>query len=172
MMILVDQLRLSSSCPPCILEMDVPVAANTLGTIGAICWSVQLIPQIIINYQRHHATGLQPSMMMLWAWAGIPLGAYNISRNFNIALRIQPQILTTLSLITWIQCFYYQKQWSVDKSLAVVLPLLALMGGIEAGLIFALEAAKSRQIEWPFTLMAVLAAVLLAAGVSAHYVDI
>lgn len=46
-------------------------------------------------------------MMLLWAIAGVPLGAYNISEDFNIALRIQPQILTTLSLITWGQCFYY-----------------------------------------------------------------
>jgi len=46
-------------------------------------------------------------MMLLWACAGVPLGAYNISSNFNIALLIQPQILTVLSLITWGQCFYY-----------------------------------------------------------------
>lgn len=48
-------------------------------------------------------------MMMLWAWAGVPLGVYNIVEDFNIALRIQPQILTLLSLVTWIQCFYYEK---------------------------------------------------------------
>src|SRR5215469_1683883 len=47
-------------------------------------------------------------MMMLWAWAGVPLGVYNIVEEFNVALRIQPQILTCLSLITWIQCFYYE----------------------------------------------------------------
>ena len=46
-------------------------------------------------------------MMLLWACAGVPLGAYNIVNNFNIALRIQPQILTVLSLGTWGQCFYY-----------------------------------------------------------------
>lgn len=69
----------------------------------------QLIPQIVINYLRHHATGLQPSMMMLWAWAGVPLGVYNIVSDFNIALRIQPQVLTALSLVTWVQCYYYQR---------------------------------------------------------------
>ena len=69
----------------------------------------QLIPQIVINYRRHNAVGLQPTMMMLWAWAGVPLGVYNIVKDFNIALRIQPQILTLLSLATWIQCFYYEK---------------------------------------------------------------
>jgi hypothetical protein len=69
----------------------------------------QLIPQIIINYRRHDTEGLQPSMMLLWAAAGLPLGVYNIIENFNIALRIQPQILTTLSLITWAQCVYYER---------------------------------------------------------------
>lgn len=48
-------------------------------------------------------------MMMLWAWAGVPLGVYNIVQDYNIALRIQPQVLTLLSLVTWIQCFYYEK---------------------------------------------------------------
>lgn len=48
-------------------------------------------------------------MMMLWAWAGVPLGVYNIVEEFNIALRIQPQILTVLSLVTWIQCYYYEE---------------------------------------------------------------
>jgi hypothetical protein len=46
---------------------------------------------------------------MLWAWAGVPLGVYNIVKEFNIALRIQPQILTFLSLATWIQCYYYER---------------------------------------------------------------
>jgi hypothetical protein len=46
-------------------------------------------------------------MMLLWACAGVLLGAYNITEHFNIALQVQPQILTVLSLITWIQCYYY-----------------------------------------------------------------
>lgn len=65
------------------------------------------MPQIIVNYQRHDTEGLQPSMMLLWAAAGVPLGVYNIVEEQNIALRIQPQILSFLSLVTWAQCFYY-----------------------------------------------------------------
>ncbi|KAJ9648827.1 hypothetical protein H2199_000740 [Coniosporium tulheliwenetii] len=132
----------------------------------------QLIPQIVINYRRHNTIGLQPSMMMLWAWAGVPLGVYNIVEDFNIALRIQPQILTLLSLITWIQCFYYEKHWSVLHALAVVVPVALVMGGIQAAVIIGLRIAKSRHVQWPITLMAVLAAALLAAGVLRHYWDI
>ncbi|KAI8939099.1 hypothetical protein NX059_004936 [Plenodomus lindquistii] len=169
--------------------MDIPVAANVLGTLGAVCWSIQvdsflffsrpsilivdkLIPQIVINYRRHNATGLQPTMMMLWAWAGVPLGVYNIAENYNIALRIQPQILTLLSLVTWIQCYYYERRWSVLRSLSVVVPVACIMGAIQAGLIFAVRHAKQRDLHWPSILMAVASAALLAAGVLRHYVDV
>ncbi|USP79967.1 hypothetical protein yc1106_07241 [Curvularia clavata] len=152
--------------------MDIPVAANVLGTMGAVCWSIQLIPQIIVNYRRHNATGLQPTMMMLWAWAGVPLGVYNIAEDFNVALRIQPQILTALSLVTWIQCYYYEKNWSVSRSLAVVGPIACLMGAVQTGLIFAIRHAKSEGLHWPSILMAVTSAALLAAGVLRHYIDV
>ncbi|GAB7344434.1 hypothetical protein MBLNU457_2280t1 [Dothideomycetes sp. NU457] len=146
--------------------MDIPAAANVLGTLGA------LIPQIIINYRRHNATGLQPSMMMLWAWAGVPLGVYNIVSNFNIALQVQPQLLTSLSLVTWIQVYYYEHQWSVRRSLVVVVPIAIVMAGIEVGLVYALRTGVYRGTTWPVTLMAVLAALFLALGVLRHYLDI
>lgn len=58
------------------------------------------------------------------------------------------------------------------RSLALVVPVACVMGGVQAGLIIALHRAKERHLEWPLTLMAVLAAVLLAAGVGRHYLDI
>ncbi|KAJ5538105.1 hypothetical protein N7494_007584 [Penicillium frequentans] len=126
--------------------MDVPVAENILGTLGAVCWSIQLLPQIIINYRRHNTEGLQGSMMLLWAAAGVPLGVYNIVEEFNVALRIQPQILTALILVTWSQCLYYGKNYSVTKCIATVAPLLLIFGGIETGLIFAVKEAKSHNL--------------------------
>jgi hypothetical protein len=97
---------------------------------------------------------------------------YNIVENFNIALRIQPQILTFLSLLTWMQCKYYGNKWPLTKSLGVATPVAALMGGVECGLIFALRRARHDHVEWPITFMAVLSACLLSAGVLRHYVDI
>lgn len=111
-------------------------------------------------------------MMMFWAWAGVPLGVYNITSSFNIALRIQPQILSFLSLLTWIQVYYYEKKWSVFRSLLVVVPIACCMAGIELGLIYALRHGRDSGVEWPLTLMAVLAAVFLACGVLSHYWDI
>lgn len=152
--------------------MDVPIAANILGTIGAVCWSIQLIPQIIINYRRHNTTGLQPSMMFLWACAGVPLGVYNIAGKFNIALQIQPQILTVLSLITWVQCGYYDRKWSLLKCGILIGTIGVIFGGIEAGLVFALKAAVRNHQHWAVTLMGVISTILLSAGVLRHYYDI
>lgn len=46
------------------------------------------------------------------------------------------------------------------------------MGGIQTSLIFGLRVAKARHVLWPMTLMAVMSAALLAAGVLRHYWDI
>lgn len=94
-------------------------------------------------------------MMLLWACAGVPLGSYNINGHFNVALQVQPQILTALSLITWIQCYYYddvsvniflsahelrmRQKWSIGKCCVVAGIIGALFGGIESSLVFALK---------------------------------
>lgn len=110
--------------------------------------------------------------MMLWAWAGVPLGVYTIVEQFNVALQVQPQMLAFLSLITWIQCYYYEHKWTVAKALVIVVPIGCIMAGIEVGLIFALRSGKRNGTDWPVTLMAVLAALFLALGVLRHYWDI
>ena len=111
-------------------------------------------------------------MMLLWALAGIPLGVYNIISNFNVALRIQPQILAFLSLVTWGQCMYYGHHWQPGKVLTATTSLGLSMGGLEVGLIFALRRAEQNNAQWAVTLMAVLSALLLSAGVARHYWDI
>jgi hypothetical protein len=58
------------------------------------------------------------------------------------------------------------------RALALVCPIAAIMGGIQAALIVSLRISKSRHIDWPMTLMAVLSAIFLAAGVLCHYWDI
>ena len=117
------------------------------------------------------------------------MGVYNIVEEFNIALRIQAQILTFLSLLTWSQCYHYGRGWKISKCAVILISMCVLMGGIEAGLIFALrvsgrrfypgisllkerQAAIDRHIKWPTTFMAILAAAFLALGVLRHYWDI
>lgn len=158
-------------------------AAQIFGTLGAVCWSVQLLPQIWTNYKRGHTHGLQPLMMLLWSAAGIPLGVYNIVRSFPIALQIQPQILTVLSLITWAQTQYYppaREKRARGKAWCALTCATICTGaaGIESAFVFGLRAAvkgkESGQIEYhpAIMTMGVLAAVLLCAGVASHYIDI
>jgi hypothetical protein len=109
---------------------------------------------------------------MSWAIAGVPLGVYNIADDFNIALKIQPNILIFLSLVTWSQCQYYgEKKWSLSKVTIFSTVMALALGGIETGLVFALRVARDRGHDWASTLMAVVAAVLLAGGVLRHYFD-
>lgn len=105
------------------------------------------------------------------AAAGIPLGVYNIVDDFNIALQIQPNILSLPSLITWSQCKHYGHGLSWTKTLLVSLLLAVISGGIETGLVSALRLGRDRGHGWPSTLMAIVAAVILAGGVLRHYVD-
>ena len=65
-----------------------------------------------------------------------------------------------------------QQKWPVSRCLLVATPIALLMGATQAALIFALRAAHSSHLAWPDTLMAVLSAALLAAGVLRHYWDI
>jgi hypothetical protein len=96
--------------------------------------------------------------MLLWSFAGIPLGVYTIAQDLNIALQIQPQLLTALSLITWGQCLYYKKvgwikvslgsvgtivltaqKFPLMKVIQVLTGMAVFLAGLEVGLIFALK---------------------------------
>lgn len=101
----------------------------------------------------------------------MPLGVYNIADNYNIALQVQPNILVFLSLWTWAQCQYYGRKRPIQSVILFSVAIGTALGGIEAGLVFALRVAAERGQKWPATLMAIVAAVLLAGGVLRHYVD-
>lgn len=74
-------------------------------------------------------------------------------------------------LFTTDLCTVVQK-WSVSRCIQSISAIAVVLGGIEAGLILGLRAAKHESVKWPLTLMAVLSATLLAAGVLRHYWDI
>lgn len=111
-------------------------------------------------------------MYLSWAIAGIPLGVYNLVQNLNIALQIQPNILIFLSLVTWSQCKHYGDTWQMRRILFTAAAIASILGGVEAGLYFALRTAWDKGIKWPMTLMAVLAAIMLCAGVLRYYWEI
>lgn len=96
---------------------------------------------------------------------------YNIADDYNIALQVQPNILIFLSLFTWGQCQYYGKKRALKSVVLFSAAIGTTLGGIEVGLVFALRVANERGQKWAATLMAIVAAILLAGGVLRHYVD-
>lgn len=88
-------------------QNSIPLAANILGTIGTICWCVQLVPQIWRNYRTKSTLGLPAKMMLLWSISGVPFGVYAVVQRFNIPLIIQPQCFCVLCGVSWAQCMVY-----------------------------------------------------------------
>lgn len=43
---------------------EIPAADKTLATIGAVLWSVQVIPQIVKSYRTKSTEGLSPILML------------------------------------------------------------------------------------------------------------
>ncbi|GAO50407.1 hypothetical protein G7K_4533-t1 [Saitoella complicata NRRL Y-17804] len=147
-------------------------AANVLGTIGTVCWCVQLVPQIWTNWRRKSTTGLSPWMLMLWAVAAPPYGIYAIVQQLNIPLQIQPQLFGILSLITWAQCLHYENKVAAWNCWVYTIVLSVLFGGIEAGCIVGLRIPYDDGVTWPITLIGVIAVVLIVAGLCPPYIDI
>ncbi|KAF8268698.1 hypothetical protein EI94DRAFT_1771495 [Lactarius quietus] len=113
-----------------------PAAENVFGTMGAILWTVQLIPQLIKSYRTKSTKGLSPGSLM-WSIAALPLGIYVIAQDLNIPLIVQPQLFGLFTLLSWAQCMYYGRAHS-RKWCAVVL------GATLAGMVFALRPSYRR----------------------------
>lgn len=145
-------------------QVSIPPAANVLGTIGTVCWCVQIIPQIWHNWRRKSTEGLPGSMLILWSICGVPFGVYAIVQNFNFALKFQPQAFASLTLISWGQTLYYHNKWRVWTATLATIALAASFGLMELILILTLRGPYSRGVEWPMMLMAILATIIQVAG--------
>ncbi|KAH7366596.1 PQ loop repeat protein-like protein [Pyrenochaeta sp. MPI-SDFR-AT-0127] len=145
-------------------QTSIPPAANVLGTIGTVCWCVQLAPQIWRNYRTKSTEGLPASMMLIWSISGVPFGVYAISQRFNIPLIIQPQCFCVLCGVSWAQCLIYGRKWRTWTATLLLITLLIIFAATEAGLTFAIRPAYSRGIDWPVLLIGVIAFVTLISG--------
>ncbi len=88
---------------------EIPLGANILGLIGTICWCVQLIPQIWVNWSRRGTDGLNLVTFSAWVVAAIFFGPYAIDSAFNIPVQIQPQAWLLLCLVVALQILYYDR---------------------------------------------------------------
>ncbi|MCJ1238308.1 hypothetical protein MMC14_006297 [Varicellaria rhodocarpa] len=153
-------------------QSSIPVSANVMGTIGTVCWSIQLIPQIWYNWKQKKTDGLPALMMLLWAVCAVPFGVYAVVQNFNVPLQIQPQIFAALSWISFAQIMIYNHGWKTWTATLTVFGLAITSAGIEALLILTLRGPYDRGVTWPIVLFGVIAAILLAASLLPPYYEI
>jgi len=78
-------------------------AENALGTIGTICWTIQLVRQLWKSYREKSTEGLSQFLVFIWGASGVLLGVYAIVQNINIPIIVQPQLFGTLSFLSFAQ---------------------------------------------------------------------
>jgi hypothetical protein len=141
---------------------------NALGTIGAVLWTIQILPQIVKSYRSKSTLGLSAGLMLwvqvhssrgisvliadpntntltlrsIWAIASWFLGSYIVVQRLSIPLQIQPQLFGSLAAISVAQCLYYDKGWSKLRAVLFFIIFEVLFAGFEAGSVFALWVGK------------------------------
>ncbi|KAJ3544713.1 hypothetical protein NM688_g5710 [Phlebia brevispora] len=148
------------------------LAENVLGTMGTVCWMTQLLPQIWKSYREKSTKGLSDFLGLLWGISGAFLGVYAIVQNLNIPLIVQPQVLSVLSLLSWTQCQYYDKGRSLATSTAMFLTILLILGGFEAGMVFAIRPAYHAGNHRPIQFFGIMSSILLSSALFPQYCEI
>ncbi|EJU03659.1 hypothetical protein DACRYDRAFT_64653 [Dacryopinax primogenitus] len=148
------------------------VAENVFGTIGTVCWCIQLVPQAWKSWREKSTYGLSPWLMLIWALAALPLGVYNVAQNVNIPLMVQPQLFGSLACTCWVQCFYYDLHFSKLKTLSIFFGFLFLYGGLEVAFVFAVRHGLEENNDRPLQFFGVMTAILLFAGLIPQYYEI
>ncbi|KAJ6582091.1 PQ loop repeat-domain-containing protein [Mycena capillaripes] len=152
-----------------------PIAENVLGTIGTVCWTAQLIPQVWKSWREKSTQGLSPWLVLLWGISAGFLGAYTIILNFNIPLILQPQLFGFLALVSWGQCQYYGVGRSRGAAAVMALGVMLIVGGFEVAMVFAIRpayAAGSEAGARGVRFLGIFSAVLISLALLPQYVEI
>ncbi|EGC32090.1 hypothetical protein DICPUDRAFT_98992 [Dictyostelium purpureum] len=105
--------------------MENKILSNVFGTIGTVLWSVQLIPQIHLNYKRKSTKGVSPVCFGCWYACGLVLGTNLIYNSEPPALFIQITLFSIFALAIVFQHLYYQKRYNRKRlSFTFVLVIL------------------------------------------------
>ncbi|KAF2175763.1 hypothetical protein K469DRAFT_609544, partial [Zopfia rhizophila CBS 207.26] len=137
------------------------------------CWCIQVKLQLIWhNWRKKSTEGLPGLMLMLWASCAVPFGVYAIVQNFNLPLQLQPQCFGGLTLICWGQALVYHNHWRVWTATLVTIFIAVSFAVTELVLVLTLRRPYSNGIEWPMTMMAIIASVMLAVGLIPPYFEL
>ncbi|EMD39084.1 hypothetical protein CERSUDRAFT_122553 [Gelatoporia subvermispora B] len=149
-----------------------PAAENALGTIGTICWTVQLIPQIWKSWRDKSTEGLSHWLLLMWGISGAFLGVYSIVQDLNIPLILQPQLFGVLSFVSWGQCQYYGKKRSRTMVIVMVITAIAVTGGFEAGMVYAVRPSFNRGNDGPVEAFGIISAIIISLALLPQYYEI
>ncbi|KZT70733.1 hypothetical protein DAEQUDRAFT_764312 [Daedalea quercina L-15889] len=147
-------------------------AENALGTIGTICWTIQMVPQIWKSYREKSTEGLSQSLVFIWGASGVLLGVYAIVQDINIPLIVQPQLFGTLSFLSFAQCQYYGMKRSIWVCVAIYFVCLALLGGLQAGLVYAVRPSYEHGHPAGVDFFGIASSVTIAIGLLPQYYEI
>ncbi|KAI0358029.1 PQ-loop-domain-containing protein [Trametes cingulata] len=149
-------------------------AENALGTIGTICWTVQLIPQVWKSWRTKSTEGLSEWLVLLWGFSGVTFAVYAIVQNLNIPLILQPHLFGTLSYVSWAQatCQHYGRKRSKAVSVALYLAVMTVSAGLEVGMIFAVQPAYRNGNSRPLQFFGIFSSVLIAVALLPQYWEI
>ncbi|KAF9005988.1 PQ-loop-domain-containing protein [Cyathus striatus] len=148
------------------------VAEQVFGTIGTICWTAQMLPQVWKSWREKSTDGLSQWLVLLWGIASVFQGVYAIVQNINIPLIVQPQLFGFLTLLSWGQCQYYGVKRSLMVTFIMTVSVIAVCGGLEAGLIFAVRPSHDLGNKTATNVFGILASVLISIALFPQYYEI
>ncbi|KAI8996441.1 PQ loop repeat-domain-containing protein [Trametes punicea] len=147
-------------------------AENALGTIGTICWTVQLVPQVWKSWRTKSTEGLSEWLVLVWGFSGVTFGVYAIVQDLNIPLILQPHLFGALSYLSWAQCQHYGRKRSRVAALAMYTAVVVLSAGFEVGMIFAVKPAYRSGNMRPIQFFGIFSSVLIALALLPQYWEI
>ncbi|KAI0820301.1 PQ loop repeat-domain-containing protein [Trametes gibbosa] len=147
-------------------------AENALGTIGTVCWAVQLLPQIWYSYRMKSTEGLSEWLVLIWGISGAFLGTYSVVQNLNIPLIVQPQLFAILSFVSWAQCQYYGRKRSKTTAIAMYITAVTIFAGFEVGMIFAIFPSFRAGNMAPVQFFGIFSTILISGALLPQYYEI
>lgn len=130
---------------------------NALATIGAVFWTIQILPQIYKSWRSKSTLGLSFGLMSfvpshfliscsnsplrrnsIWASACLPFSSYIVVQRLSIPLQLQPQAFGALAGFSCAQILYYGHGYSKLKAGLCYLAFLCVWAGFESGSVYAL----------------------------------
>ncbi|TFK40873.1 hypothetical protein BDQ12DRAFT_627679 [Crucibulum laeve] len=148
------------------------VAEHVFGTMGTICWTGQLIPQVWKSWREKSTEGLAPLLVLLWGLSGPFLGVYAILYDINIPLIVQPQLFCMLCLISWGQCLYYGSNRSRTTAILITSSVIVTCGVLETIFVLVLRPFHDRGQHTPTDIFGIVASAIIAIALLPQYWEI